>query len=113
MMCISKTIAIALLATISFGLPIPRQVQAESIAPGDIDQAAPVNRVDNINNEQVSGEQIVTACVNNQADRLPHAFVDVPSEHWAFKAVQTMYYCGAYRQATPEQLQKELKQRSS
>ncbi|MFQ4142148.1 S-layer protein [Chlorogloeopsis sp. ULAP02] len=54
------------------------------------------------------------ACVQNQAETLPNPFSDVPSNHWAFKAVMTMYYCGAFRQATPaalfEQVQPTEKQ---
>ncbi|MEG4589917.1 hypothetical protein QUA54_32580 [Microcoleus sp. MOSTC5] len=48
------------------------------------------------------------ACVQNQAETLPNPFSDVPSNHWAYKAVLTMYYCGAYREATPPALIKEL-----
>ncbi|MGL5063138.1 MAG: S-layer protein [Microcoleus sp.] len=53
-------------------------------------------------------EQILNACVANRAETLPNPFRDVPSNHWAYKAVLTMYYCGAYREATPPALIKEL-----
>jgi hypothetical protein len=53
-------------------------------------------------------EQVLNACVQNQAETLPNPFTDVPSNHWAYKAVLTMYYCGAYREATPPTLIKEL-----
>ncbi|MEG4941623.1 S-layer protein [Microcoleus sp. F4-D5] len=57
---------------------------------------------------QPAREQILNACVQNQAETLPNPFTDVPSDHWAYKAVLTMYYCGAYREATPPALIKEL-----
>ena len=57
---------------------------------------------------QPAREQIINACVQNQAETLPNPFTDVPSNHWAYKAVLTMYYCGAYREATPPTLIKEL-----
>jgi hypothetical protein len=42
--------------------------------------------------------------VQNQVETLPNPFTDVPSNHSAYKAVLTMYYCGAYREATPPDL---------
>ncbi|MCX7594375.1 MAG: S-layer protein [Fischerella sp.] len=48
--------------------------------------------------------QVLNACIQNQAETLPNPFSDVPSNHWAFKAVMTMHYCGAFRQATPSAL---------
>ena len=48
--------------------------------------------------------QVLEACVQNRAETLPNPFTDVPTNHWAFKAVLTMHYCGAYRQATPSDL---------
>jgi hypothetical protein len=53
---------------------------------------------------QATPEQILPACVQNRAETLPNAFTDVPSDRWAYKAVLTMYYCGAYREATPPDL---------
>ena len=57
---------------------------------------------------QPTREQILNACVQNQAETLPNPFSDVPRNHWAYKAVLTMYYCGAYREATPPALIQEL-----
>lgn len=57
---------------------------------------------------QPTGEQILNACVQNRAETLPNPFSDVPRNHWAYKAVLTMYYCGAYREATPPALIQEL-----
>lgn len=67
-------------------------------------QAKPNNSLVQV---QVIREQILNACVQNQAEILPNPFTDVPSNHWAYKAVLTMYYCGAYREGTPPALIKE------
>lgn len=56
------------------------------------------------NQAQVSSEQLKNACIQNQAETLPVPFSDVPPNHWAFKAVMTMHYCGAFRQAAPPAL---------
>lgn len=53
---------------------------------------------------QTNQRQILEACVQNRAEMLPNPFSDVPADHWAFKAVLTMHYCGAFRQATPPNL---------
>ncbi len=45
--------------------------------------------------------QVLEACVQNRAEALPNPFTDVPANHWAFKAVMTLHYCGPFRQATP------------
>ncbi|MEH2069054.1 MAG: S-layer protein [Nostoc sp.] len=55
-----------------------------------------------------ASNQVLNACVQNQAQTLPNPFTDVPSDHWAFKAVMTMYYCGAFRKATPPALFEKL-----
>lgn len=51
-----------------------------------------------------TSQQILNACVHNQAETLPNPFTDVPRQHWAFKAVVTLHYCGANRQATPSRM---------
>ena len=56
-----------------------------------------------------SDNQVLNACVQNRAETLPVPFSDVSPDHWAFKAVMTMHYCGAFRQATPEALFEQLK----
>ncbi len=48
--------------------------------------------------------QIANACIQNQAEALPLPFSDVSPDHWAFKAVMTMHYCGAFREAAPPTL---------
>ncbi|WGV27052.1 S-layer protein [Halotia branconii] len=65
---------------------------------------APVKAQEDSNTELEKSNQVINACVQNQAQTLPNPFSDVPSDHWAFKAVMTMHYCGAFRQATPPAL---------
>jgi hypothetical protein len=57
---------------------------------------------------QPTSKEILEACVQNRAETLPNPYTDVSPDHWAYKAVLTMYYCGAYRQATPPSLIKRL-----
>ncbi|MBW4475205.1 MAG: S-layer protein [Stenomitos rutilans HA7619-LM2] len=57
-------------------------------------------------------QPLLDACVQNRAETLPNPFTDVPRNHWAFKAVLTLHYCGAYRQAAPPRLiEQSTKQR--
>ncbi len=58
-------------------------------------------------------QAVPEACIQNRAETLPNPFVDVPSHHWAFKAVLTLHYCGAYRQATPPNLVEQSTRQSS
>ncbi|MBH8555488.1 S-layer protein [Nostocaceae cyanobacterium CENA357] len=74
------------------------------IVLGTIGLIAPVKAQENTNTEIEKSNQVLNACVQNQAQTLPNPFSDVPSDHWAFKAVMTMHYCGAFRQATPPAL---------
>ena len=48
-----------------------------------------------------SKAEIQAACTNNQAQTLPNPFVDLSPDHWAFKAVINLYYCGGGGQKTP------------
>lgn len=68
---------------------------------------APTQAQEN-NTESVKSNQILNACVQNQAETLPNPYSDVSPDHWAFKAVMTMHYCGAFRQATPPALFEKL-----
>ncbi len=43
------------------------------------------------NNEAAKANPVVDACIQNRAENLPNPFSDVPSDHWAFKAVMTMH----------------------
>ncbi|MBF2008114.1 MAG: S-layer protein [Chlorogloeopsis fritschii C42_A2020_084] len=76
--------------------------------------AVPVDAQEPSNKVPAKSNSVLNACIQNQAETLPNPFSDVPSNHWAFKAVMTMYYCGAFRQATPpalfEQVQPTEKQ---
>lgn len=54
--------------------------------------------------------EILNACVQNRADTLPNPYIDVEPTHWAYKAVLSLYYCGAFRQATPPALIEQLLQ---
>lgn len=89
-------LAVILLLTTSFAATAKAQT-AEQIAPDN-----------SLVQTQPTREEILNACVQNRAETLPNPFSDVPSNHWAYKAVLTMYYCGAYREATPPSLIKEL-----
>lgn len=53
---------------------------------------------------QPTTEEIYQACTQNRAETLPNPFVDVSSKDWAYKAVLTMHYCGAFRRAAPRSL---------
>lgn len=88
-----RTIAtVALLATTSFVAPAKAQAPATGSSSTPITQAQPTRT------------EIANACIQNQAETLPIPFSDVSPNDWAFKAVMTMYYCGAFRQAAPPSL---------
>lgn len=52
---------------------------------------------------QPTQELVVEACTQNLAETLPVPFTDVSPDHWAFKAVMSMYYCGPgpFKATTP------------
>ena len=77
------------------------------LAPANAQNTAQVKPNNSLVQVQPTPEQILNACVQNQVETLPNPFTDVPSNHWAYKAVLTMYYCGAYREGTPPALIKE------
>ena len=82
-------------------------ISTSIFAPAKAENTAQAKQNNSLVQVQVIREQILNACVQNQAETLPNPFSDVPSNHWAYKAVLTMYYCGAYREATPPALIKE------
>lgn len=88
--------AVAVLIFTGFSYPVKSQTTAQVKPNNSLVQVQPTR------------EQILNACVQNRADILPNPFSDVPRNHWAYKAVLTMYYCGAYREATPPALIQEL-----
>ena len=52
-----------------------------------------------------TARQVLEACVAGRApELLPNPYTDVSPNHWAYTAVINMYYCGAFRQATPRSL---------
>ena len=77
------------------------------LAPANAQNTAQVQQNNSSVQVQQTREQILNACIQNRAETLPNPFTDVPSNHWAYKAVLTMYYCGAYREGTPPALIKE------
>jgi hypothetical protein len=83
-------------------------VSACCSSPALAQNPAPIKPNNSLVQVQPAREQILNACVQNQVETLPNPFTDVPSDRWAYKAVLTMYYCGAYREATPPALIKEL-----
>jgi hypothetical protein len=92
---IIKNIAIALFLFTSFALSVkaqtpPSESKFPSNSPAQITPSAP--------------SQVAEACIQNRAETLPSPFTDVPQNHWAFKAVMTMHYCGAFRQAASPEL---------
>jgi hypothetical protein len=76
-------------------------------SPAQAQNPAQIKQNNSLVQVQPAREQILNACVQNQAETLPNPFTDVPSNHWAYKAVLTMYYCGPYREGTPPDLIKE------
>src|SRR4028119_293896 len=82
-------------------------VSASCSSPAQAQNPAQVKPNNSLVQVQQTREQILNACIQNQAETLPSPFSDVPSNHWAYKAVLTMYYCGAYREGTPPDLIKQ------
>jgi hypothetical protein len=83
-------------------------ISASFSVPVNAQNPAPIKPNNSLVQVQPTSEQILNACVQNQVENLPNPFTDVPSNHWAYKAVLTMYYCGPYREATPPALIQEL-----
>ena len=83
---------VALLSTTALTAPVKAQEPATVSPPTPTTQP------------QTTRDQVANACIQNQAEKLPVPFSDVSPNHWAFKAVMTMYYCGAFRQAAPPAL---------
>ncbi|MEG4965131.1 S-layer protein [Microcoleus sp. B6-A1] len=82
-------------------------ISASFSAPANAQNTEPLKPNTSLVQVQQTREQILNACVQNQAETLPNPFSDVPSNHWAYKAVLTMYYCGAYREGMNPALIKE------
>lgn len=82
---------VVLLSTFNLIAPVKAQ------EPGTISPSTP-------SIQKPTRDQVANACIQNQAESLPLPFSDVSPNHWAFKAVMTMYYCGAFREAAPPTL---------
>ena len=87
----------ALLSTAGLTAPVKAQ------EPANVSPPIPTTQ------PQTTRDQVANACIQNQAEKLPVPFSDVSPNHWAFKAVMTMYYCGAFRQAAPPALFRQTK----
>lgn len=79
------------------------------VAPAKAQEPATVSPPTPTTQAQATRDQVANACIQNQAETLPAPFSDVSPNHWAFKAVTTMYYCGAFRQAAPPSLFQQVK----
>ncbi|MEN9207678.1 MAG: hypothetical protein Q6L50_00670 [Gloeomargarita sp. GMQP_bins_120] len=51
-----------------------------------------------------SERAVALACAQRRVRELPIPFADLDPNHWAFEAVMTLYYCGAYRGGIPRDL---------
>ncbi|HEY9741533.1 MAG TPA: hypothetical protein V6C90_13665 [Coleofasciculaceae cyanobacterium] len=76
---------VALLTTVGF------------VAPVEAQTSQPVEPTTPSIQTQVSGDQVLQACSQDRADTLPIPYSDISPKDWAFKAVMSVYYCGAYR----------------
>lgn len=97
-----------LLAIAPLMTPLAAIAALPSNPPRSIAQTSIVQTPSEQAQTEPTARQVLEACVQNRAETLPNPFVDVPANHWAFKAVLTMHYCGAYRQATPPSLIERL-----
>ncbi len=91
------SLPILLLITFLFNTAHPGAAQSEN-EPTDPD---------------LTPEEILQACAQDQADMLPSPFTDVVPTDWAYKAVLTLYYCGAYRGAIPPELYQQYLEENS
>ena len=71
------------------------------VAPVNAQNPQPVEPVTPSTQTQVSSDRVLQACSQDRADTLPIPYSDVSPTDWAFKAVMSMYYCGAYRGSIP------------
>lgn len=51
-----------------------------------------------------SKPDVLRACATRRVRDLPIPFADLDPNHWAFEAVMTLYYCGAYRGGIPREV---------
>ena len=91
----------ALLVTAGFVMPVKAQ-NTEPVRP-----RAPSAQ------PQPTADEVLQACAQDRADTLPNPYTDVPQNHWAFKAVLSIYYCGGYRGSIPSERVKPFLQRQN
>lgn len=82
-------------ALVSWGAVIA-SAEAQTQPPQETDPASTLTEL-----------QILEACAEDRAGTLPNPFPDVQPTDWAYEAVLTLYYCGAYRGAIPPQQYKD------
>lgn len=64
---------------------------------------SPAAKAQSLREPPPSAREVAEACASGRAATLPSPYRDVSPDHWAYGAVVTMYYCGAYRGAiSPE-----------
>jgi hypothetical protein len=59
------------------------------LAPANAETTAQFKQNNSLVQVQPTREQVLNACIQNRAETLPNPFTDVPSNHWAYKAVLT------------------------
>ena len=59
------------------------------LAPANAQNAQQFKPNNSLVQVQPTREQVLNACIQNLAETLPNPFTDVPSNHWAYKAVLT------------------------
>jgi len=91
---VKKTMKLSLLTTTAL------LVTAGFFAPVKAQDTQPLTTTPSVQS-QASGDQVLEACSQDRADTLPNPFSDVSPDHWAFKAVMSVHYCGAYHGQIP------------
>jgi hypothetical protein len=91
---------VALLTTVGSVVPVKAQDSQPMKAETPTAQA------------QANGERILQTCARYHANTLLNPFPDVSSNHWAYKAVSSLYYCGAYRGSIPPEQVKSSSQQT-
>lgn len=76
--------------------------------PASAENLQLIGQRESLSQGPVTKAQVLNACVQNRAETLPNPYTDVAPTHWAYKAVLSLYYCGAFREATPSSLIEEL-----
>jgi len=67
------------------------------LAPLKAQNTEPFNSTTPSSQTPPTSDQVLEACSRDAADTLPNPYRDVSPSDWAYKAVLSMYYCGAYR----------------